>query len=83
MKNFLASLMTLLVFLMIPLLVFGQVDVPAEEVPLAVIIIGVIVAGAEVVLRLIPKKSWTGILGLIINVLKMASDWLNREDPAK
>ena len=40
--------------------------------------IGLIIAISEAVLRLIPNKNYTGLIGGIINILKIASDYLNR-----
>ena len=41
--------------------------------------IGLAIAVSEAVLRLIPNKSYTGLIGGIINVLKIVSDYFNRE----
>ena len=41
--------------------------------------IGLIIVVSEAVLRLIPDKNWTGLIGVIINLLKVVSDYFNRE----
>ena len=41
--------------------------------------IGLILAIQEPILRLIPNKKITGLFGVIFNLLKNASDYLNRE----
>ncbi len=41
--------------------------------------IGLVIVIAEAILRLIPDKSYTGLIGVIINLLKVASDYFNRE----
>ncbi len=41
--------------------------------------IGLILAIQEPILRSIPNKKITGLIGVIVNALKKASDYLNRE----
>ena len=41
--------------------------------------IGLVIAVSEAILRLIPDKKYTGLIGGIINVLKIVSDYFNRE----
>ena len=50
-----------------------------DEVNWPVIVILILVAGAEIVMRAIPGAKWTGVLGLVINLLKFLSDWLNNK----
>ena len=40
--------------------------------------IGLIIAISEPILRLIPNEKYNGLIGMIINVLKIGSDYLNR-----
>jgi hypothetical protein len=81
MKNYLLSVLCLFA-LLLPVSVFAQDDSPippnvGEWLPY---IIAIIVAVFDVVARLIPKGSWKGIVGLIIDVLKWVSDTLNRKE---
>ena len=41
--------------------------------------IGLVIAVSEAVLRVIPGKKYTGIIGAIINILKIVSDYFNRK----
>lgn len=58
---------------------FAQTET-VDEVNWPVIIILIVIAGAEIVLRAIPGAKWTGLLGLVINLLKFLSDWLNNKE---
>ena len=40
--------------------------------------IGLIIAISEPIFRLIPNKKYNGLIGVIIDVLKKLSDYLNR-----
>ena len=84
MKNLILKIKAfLLVFMLmfIPLLVFAQgIGESGDETNWAIIIILIIIAGAEIILRAIPGAKWTGLLGLVINLLKFLSDWLNNKE---
>ena len=55
-------------------------EVPAESTGVDwVVIIGVAVGVIEIVARAIPNPKWTGLIGLLINVLKDVSEWLNNK----
>ena len=59
---------------------FAQGEVVVEDnTNWALLIITGLVALAEVGLRAFPNKNITGIIGLIINLLKVASDYLNNK----
>ena len=73
------SLFMLMMF--VSMSVFAQgVGVEGDETNWAVIVILSLVAIAEIVLRAIPGAKWTGLLGLVINLLKFLSDWLNNKE---
>jgi len=40
--------------------------------------IGLIIAISEPIFRLIPDEKYKGLIGIIIDALKVASDYLNR-----
>lgn len=83
MRKFFASLMTLMVFLMLPLMLLAQEVEPAEETNWIVVIIATVIIILEsVVARIIPGK-YDGILGTIVTILKMLSDYLNRDKEDK
>lgn len=67
-----------LILLLIPFVVFAQTD-SGDETNWVGVIIGALIAVAEIVLRAIPNPKFTGIIGLVINLLKVVSDWLNNK----
>ena len=71
----------LLSFLMIGFVgsLFAEGVEIAEETNWPLIIIAGIIALAEVALRAFPDKKFTGLIGLIINLLKLGSDYLNNK----
>ena len=56
----------------------AQGDVPGDETNWPVVIIGIVITIIEIVMRTIPNIKVTGIIGLVINLLKSISDYLNR-----
>ena len=70
--------MLLMLFMAAPLFLYAQ-DGGTDETNWAVIVISALVLVAEVVARAIPNPKVTGIIGLVINLLKNVSDYLNRE----
>ncbi|MCH7826990.1 MAG: hypothetical protein IIC75_03280 [Bacteroidetes bacterium] len=72
------SLAFMLMFISMSLCAQGGVSVDETNWP--VIIILIVIAGAEIILRAIPGAKWTGVLGLVINLLKFLSDWLNNKE---
>jgi len=60
-------------------MLFAQGVELAEETNWPLIIIAGIIALAEVALRAFPDKNFTGLIGLIINLLKLGSDYLNNK----
>ncbi len=58
---------------------FAQGEAPVEETNWVLIIIAGVIAVIEIIGRAIPNKNVTGILGLIINLLKQISDYLNNK----
>ena len=54
---------------------------PAEGGADWVLYLSIIIGVIEVVARLLPNSNVTGLLGLLINLLKEISDFLNRGDP--
>jgi len=71
----------LLSFLMIGFAgsLFAQGVGVVDETNWALLIITILIAVAEVVFRAVPDKKFTGPIGLLINLLKVASDYLNNK----
>ena len=77
-KNLIVGWAFLMMFILSPIYLFAQ-DGGVDEINWPVWIIGIIVTVAEVVLRTIPNPKITGIIGLVINILKVISDYLNNK----
>ena len=58
---------------------FAQTET-VDETNWAVIVILIIIAGAEIILRAIPCAKWPGLLGLVIILLKFLSVLLNNKE---
>ena len=72
------NVLMFLVF-MIALPVMAQGEIPVEDPNWVIIIITAVIAVIEVIGRAIPGK-FNGIIGLIVDLLKYVSDYLNREE---
>ena len=57
----------------------GQGEVVADSINWPLIIITGLIALAEVAFRAFPDQNFTGPIGFIINLLKVASDYLNNK----
>ncbi|MHA2182224.1 MAG: hypothetical protein ACXAAH_12465 [Promethearchaeota archaeon] len=78
MKKVLFNLFMFALFMFAFVPVFAQVE-PTEPTNWVVIIIGAVIAVIEIIMRAIPNPKTTGIIGLIINLLKQVSDYLNNK----
>ena len=58
---------------------FAQGEVVANTINWPLLIIMGLIAVAEVALRAFPDKNFTGLIGLVINLLKQGSDYLNNK----
>lgn len=71
---------------MMGLLVMAQDTIPGGDPPAVddtnwiVVIIGAVIAVAEIVARSVPKESVKGLIGLVIDILKNVSDYLNNKE---
>ena len=81
MKRFFLSFWLFLMAVM----VVAQDSIPGGDTPTGddtnwvVVIIGAVIAVAEIVMRSVPKESLKGLIGLLIDVLKNISDYLNNK----
>ena len=67
-----------LLMMFVSVAAMAQGDVPGDETNWPVVIIGIVITIIEIVMRTIPNTKVTGIIGLVINLLKSISDYLNR-----
>lgn len=68
-------LLILFVFASMP--VMAQAE--ATEIDWPILVAGIVLAVLEVAGRAIPDPKWNGPIGLLINLVKLVSDYLNRK----
>ncbi len=73
-----AHLIVFMLLIFVSYAAMAQGDVPGDETNWPVVIIGIVITIIEIVMRTIPNQKFTGIIGLVINLLKNISDYLNR-----